>query len=97
MNGINGNSASRAYDQMSITAVRGTHHVARTEAGKAAAPKQAAAATVTISSEAQQLASAAEAQVDTHKIDALRAKIADGSFQIDHSKVATKMVRDLLR
>lgn len=44
---------------------------------------------VTLSSQAKQLAS--ENALDTAKIDRLRAALANGTFNIDHAAIATKI------
>ena len=91
MKGISGNPALDAYDRMSVTAVNRSPSVGRAEAAKVERPEHSPAAKVSISAQAQQLAgSAAEAQAT--KVDALREKIKDGTFQVDAYRVAARML-----
>jgi negative regulator of flagellin synthesis FlgM len=56
----------------------------------------AGAVTVSLSQKAQELASSqatsASSDVDTAKVDRLKSAIASGSFQVDSSKIASKIV-----
>lgn len=90
MKPIVGNPAFAAYQRMSVTRVGGS-----STATPATAPVDAAkplpAADVQISSRARELA-AAEEHHDSARIEALKQKLEDGSFQIDLKKIAEKML-----
>jgi flagellar biosynthesis anti-sigma factor FlgM len=93
MKGITGNPALDAYDRMSVTAVSRAATVVRPQAIRTEQPDQTPAAKVTISSQAQELAStAAEAQVNTQKVDQLRAQINNGTYRVDTQLVASRVL-----
>jgi flagellar biosynthesis anti-sigma factor FlgM len=89
MKPIVGNPAFAAYQRMSVTRVGGS-----TAATPAAPPVEAArplpAADVQISSRARELA--ASEQPDHSRVEALKQKLEDGSFQMDLRKIAEKMI-----
>ena len=92
MKGITRNPAIDAYQRAAITPVRPTQQArpGETARGKLGSPE---AAKVTISAEARQLASTADANdVNTQKIEAIRAAMNEGTLRIDAHVVADKMV-----
>ena len=90
MKSITGNPALDAYQRMAVSRVSGATPAARVEPGKAEQGPPPEAARVSISSEARDLA--AGSHVDTHKVEDLRAKVQDGSFQVDAALVARRML-----
>lgn len=92
MKSITGNPALDAYQRMAVTPVARTKATPPVENQASATAPQAAH--VTISAEAHQLA-AAGAAVDVEKVKALKASIEDGSFQVDSSVVARRMLDTL--
>ena len=93
MKGITGNPALDAYHRMAISPVGGARPVERPEAS-AATSTGSAAAQITISSQARDLA-AESAAVDTKKVDALRQRIENGQYQIDAQMIASGMIDQL--
>jgi flagellar biosynthesis anti-sigma factor FlgM len=91
MKGITSNTALDAYQRMAVTQVSGARAPAKPEA---AAPQRQSgeAANVTISREARQLAAEAGGAVDTQKVDALRAQVEAGTYQVDAQRVAARML-----
>lgn len=102
MKGVGNNPALDAYQRM-ITPVRRTGTLSADPAAESTtvAPGQAAradeAAKVSISGQARELAEAkAEAaQVDTAKVDALKAAIQARTFNIDPTVVAERLLDEL--
>jgi flagellar biosynthesis anti-sigma factor FlgM len=90
MKPIQGNPAFAAYQRMSVSRVGGAPGPTAA-VPPADAAKPLPAADVQISSRARELA-ASEQKPDSPRIEALRAKLEDGSFQIDLRKVAEKMI-----
>ncbi len=89
MKGITGNPALDAYQRMAVKPVapqQRTEGTSSTTRGSASE-----AAKVSISAEAQSLA-ASSGQVNHAKVDALRAAIADGTFRVDSTHVAQRML-----
>lgn len=93
MKGITGNPALDAYHRMAISPVGGARPVERPEAS-AATSAGSAAAQITISSQARDLA-AESASVDTAKVEALRDRIKNGQHQIDTQMIASQMIAQL--
>jgi flagellar biosynthesis anti-sigma factor FlgM len=95
MKGVSGNPALDAYNRMSVSAVNASQTVRRAEPAQAEnkPEPQQNAAKVTISNEARQLATgAAEAQVNTQKVDALRSQLESGNLKLDSRLIASRMV-----
>jgi flagellar biosynthesis anti-sigma factor FlgM len=90
MKGISGNPALDAYQRFAVKSVSSAQRAEGTE-GVAARPKATEAAKVSISSEARELASGG-GQVNTQKVDRLKAAISDGSFRVESSVVAQRML-----
>jgi negative regulator of flagellin synthesis FlgM len=90
MKGITGNPALDAYQRFAVKSVSSAQ---RTEGASGTAPRPQAteAAKVSISSEARELA-AGNGQVNTQKVERLRAAIAEGSYRVDSSIVAQRML-----
>jgi flagellar biosynthesis anti-sigma factor FlgM len=91
MKGITGNPALDAYQRFAVKPV----HTAREADGPAQAghrPPSPEAAKVNISSEAR---AAADSPVNVHKVESLKAAIADGSFKVDSRVVAQRMLDGL--
>jgi flagellar biosynthesis anti-sigma factor FlgM len=89
MKPIVGNPAFAAYQRMSVTRVGSS--AAATPTAAVEAPRPLPAADVQISTRARELA-ASEERPDTPRIEALKQKLEDGSFQIDTRKIAEKML-----
>lgn len=90
MKGITGNPALDAYQRMAVKPV-GAPPRAEGATGTAAPGPRTEAAKLSISAEAQSLA-ANQGAGDTAKVDSLRAAIADGSFRVDATHVAQRML-----
>lgn len=90
MKGITGNPALDAYQRFAVKSVSSAQ---RTEGTSSTAirPQATEAARISISSEARELA-AGGGQVNTQKVDRLKAAIADGSFRVDSNLVAQRML-----
>ena len=93
MKGITGNPALDAYHRMAISPVGGARPVERPEASSST-PTSSAAAQITISSQARDLAADA-ASVDTAKVDAIRDRIKNGQHQVDPQMIAARMIEQL--
>jgi flagellar biosynthesis anti-sigma factor FlgM len=93
MKGITGNPALDAYQRF---AVKGVSSAQRAEgaSGTAPRPQGTEAAKVSISTEARELASGSE-QVNAQKVERLKAAIEDGSFRVDATLVAQRMLDGL--
>src|SRR5262245_37411359 len=92
MKGIGNNPAIDAYQRMAVSSVSNVRAPERVEPGT---PQQAPtrAAEVRISAEARELAvSQAEGGFDVQKVQALKTKINDGSFQINPQLVAERLL-----
>jgi negative regulator of flagellin synthesis FlgM len=93
MKGVSGNPALDAYQRMAVAPV-----------SQAKAPDQSAvasggdksseAAQVSISSHAKELAGRSS-EVDPQKVEALKAQVDNGSFQVNAAAVAEKLVQAL--
>jgi flagellar biosynthesis anti-sigma factor FlgM len=95
MKGITGNPALDAYHRMAISPVGGARPVERAE-GTTKASADSPAAQVQISSRARDLAlEANNASADAQKVDALKQRIAEGSFRVDSQMIATRMIEQL--
>jgi flagellar biosynthesis anti-sigma factor FlgM len=92
MKGVSGNPALDAYQRMAVSPVSGARRAAPVASAEVeATPAQAAK--VNISSEARTRASsAAEGQIDVQKVESLKAKLAEGSYQIDAKLVASRLL-----
>jgi flagellar biosynthesis anti-sigma factor FlgM len=92
MKGIGNNPAIDAYQRMAVSSVGNVRPPERVESGT---PQQAPsrAAEVRISAEARELAaSQVEGGFDVQKVQALKAKIADGSYSINPQLVAERLL-----
>ena len=95
MKGITGNPALDAYHRMAISPVGAARPIERVEQSTAT-PTSAQAAEVKISARARDLATeSAERGVDLQKVEALKQRIADGSFRVDAQAVASRMIEQL--
>jgi flagellar biosynthesis anti-sigma factor FlgM len=88
---------SRIVDAYMKTSVVGATSPARESHGASptAASSTSDAAQVTISEEARALMAGASAPVDHAKVEALKAKIAEGTFKVDPHTVAKRIVDKL--
>jgi len=88
---------SRIVDAYMKTSLVGATSPARPSQGASptAAPSHTDAAQVTISEEARALMAGASAPVDHNKIEALKTKIAEGTFKVDPHAVAKRIVDKL--
>jgi flagellar biosynthesis anti-sigma factor FlgM len=94
MKGIGNNPAIDAYQRMAVSSVGGVRPTERVESG--AQPAGSRAAEVSISAQARELAaSQAEGGFDVQKVEALKAKINDGSFQVNPQLVAERLLERL--
>ena len=87
MKGITGN-VSNAYQRYAVRPLSSSQEAQGTTERTARAPS-AEAAKVTISAQARELAGGA---VNTQKVEALKAAIADGSFKVNSNVVAQKIL-----
>lgn len=89
MKGISSNPALDAYQRMSVQKVGSTPTVERPQGSIQG--KGAEAAQVSISSEARKLA-ASSPEVDVQKVEALKARLAAGTFKINPEEIAARLV-----
>lgn len=95
MKGITGNRTVDAYTRAGLNPVGAARPAERPEPS-AASSGPSAAAQVTISSRARDMATeSADASVDAAKVEHLRQRISDGSFQVDPQKIAQQMIHQL--
>lgn len=87
MKGITGNVSS-AYQRFAVKPLSSLQQSQGTNERTTRAPSTEAAK-VTISAQARELAGAA---VNAEKVEALKASIADGSFKVDSTVVAQKLL-----
>jgi negative regulator of flagellin synthesis FlgM len=93
MKGITNNPALDAYHRMAVNPVSGPRPTDKVESGSSAPTE---AAKVTISTQARDLAAqAAGGGIDTHKVEALKAQVQQGTFQVDPKAIATRMLDEL--
>jgi flagellar biosynthesis anti-sigma factor FlgM len=91
MKGVGNNPAIDAYQRMAVPSVGNVRAPERLETGTQQAPSRAAE--VRISAEARELAvSQAEGGFDVQKVQALKDRISDGSFQINPQLVAERLL-----
>jgi flagellar biosynthesis anti-sigma factor FlgM len=90
MKGITGNPALDAYQRFAVKSVSSAQRAEGTN-GAARPPQPTEAAKVSISTEARELASGS-GQVNTQKIERLKAAITEGSFRVDSTIVAQRML-----
>ncbi|HMR08848.1 MAG TPA: flagellar biosynthesis anti-sigma factor FlgM [Polyangiaceae bacterium] len=94
MKGITGNPALDAYHRMAVSPVGEARPAAKVDAEQSQAPAEAAK--VSISAEARELAAGGVGGgVDAQKVEALKARIDEGSFQIDPQKIAGRILDEL--
>ena len=91
MKGISGSPVLDAYHRMAISPVGGAKAV-EGPAPVAAVPGGSENAEVKISAKARGLATDGDAAIDTAKVNDLKAKIHSGDFQLDHAKMAERML-----
>lgn len=91
MKGVGNNPAIDAYQRMAVSPVAGVRPAERADAGTQ--PALSRAAEVSISAQARELAaSQTEGGFDVQKVEALKAKINDGSFQVNPQLVAERLL-----
>ncbi|MEN9580589.1 MAG: Anti-sigma-28 factor, FlgM [Pseudomonadota bacterium] len=90
MKGITGNPALEAYQRFAVKPVSSAQQ-AQGAGVDPASTTSTKAAKVSISAEARELA-AGNAPVNTQKVESLRAAIVDGSFQVNPTLVAQRML-----
>jgi flagellar biosynthesis anti-sigma factor FlgM len=91
MKGVGNNPAIDAYQRMAVSSVGGVRPAERVEAGTQ--PATSRAAEVSISAQARELAaSQAQGGFDVQKVEALKAKIQDGNYQINPQVVAERLL-----
>ena len=91
MKGISGSPVLDAYHRMAIKPVGGAP-VVQGPAPVASPAGGAENAEVKISAKARGLATDGDAAIDTAKVNDLKAKIHNGEFQLDHAKIAERML-----
>lgn len=89
MKGITGNSVLDAYQRMAVRPVDGPR--APQAVGGAEPGGHEQAATVSISTEARQLAGA-ERSMDVAKVESLKSSIGNGTYRVDAQAVARRML-----
>lgn len=95
MKGVSNNPALSAYQRMAVKPISATQAAGKTEqVTHSSTPRPQDAAKVSISSEARELAGAAGG-VRTEKVAALKAAISDGSFKVDSTAIATRLVDEV--
>lgn len=92
MKGITGNSALEAYRRVALAPVNPSAQSAPAANVGTAERNPTQAAKVSISAEARDLAVQGDAKVNQKKVDALKAKISDGSFQVNSQLVASRLL-----
>ena len=90
MKGIRENPALDAYQRMAVSPVSAARPPVREEGGVEAGSTPVAH--VSISSRARDLAAGAGPELDVQKVEALKAKIADQSFQMDAEQIAKRLL-----
>jgi flagellar biosynthesis anti-sigma factor FlgM len=93
MKGITGNPVLDAYGRMAVTPVGAARPVETIESGGGSAAAATAAAEVSISAHARELAGGGK--FDAEKVEALKTRIAEGTFKIDSQDVARRMLEAL--
>jgi flagellar biosynthesis anti-sigma factor FlgM len=89
MKGISGSPVLDAYQR--LAPVKGTTQV-QGPAPVATAPTPGENAEVKISAKARGLAADGDAAIDTAKVNDLKQRIASGDLQLDHEKIAKRML-----
>jgi len=92
MKGITGNSALEAYRRVALAPVNPSAPTAPAEKVGTAERSPTQAAKVSISAEARDLAVQGDAKVNQKKIDALKAQISEGTFQVNSQLVASRII-----
>jgi flagellar biosynthesis anti-sigma factor FlgM len=92
MKGITGNSALEAYRRVALTPVSSATPAAAPEAAATAERNPTEAAKVSISTEARALAAKGDSEVNSKKVESLRAAISDGSFKVNSHLVAERLL-----
>lgn len=95
MKGISGSPVLDAYHRMAGTSAVGKAAAVQGPAPVAPTTPGADNAEVKISAKARGLATDAGADIDTAKVNDLKAKIHAGDFKVDHEKVASRMLERL--
>lgn len=93
MKGITGNSALEAYRRVALAPVNPSAPTAPAEKVGTAERSPTQAAKVSISAEARDLAVQGDTKVNQKKVEALKASIADGSFQVNSQLVAQRLLQ----
>ncbi len=94
MKGVSGNPALDAYQRMAVSPVSSAKPQAKPQATEKPEPGSEAAQ-VSISAKARNLATQSTQQLDVQKVEALKAQIQQGTFQVDPAAVAQKLVHAL--
>jgi flagellar biosynthesis anti-sigma factor FlgM len=92
MKGITGNSALEAYRRVALAPVNPSAPAAPAEKAGAADRSPTAAAKVSISAQARDLAAKGDVTVNQKKVDALKSSISEGSFQVNSHLVASRIL-----
>jgi flagellar biosynthesis anti-sigma factor FlgM len=93
MKGITGNPVLDAYGRMAVTPVGAARPAEGIESGGSASSAATPAAEVSISAHARDLA--AGGKYDAEKVEALKTRIAEGTFKINSQDVARRMLEAL--
>jgi flagellar biosynthesis anti-sigma factor FlgM len=93
MKGITGNPVLDAYGRMAVTPVGAARPAEVIESGGSAGSPATPAAEVSISAHARDLA--ASGKFDVEKVEALKTRIAEGTFKINSQDVARRMLEAL--
>jgi flagellar biosynthesis anti-sigma factor FlgM len=93
MKGITGNPVLDAYHRMAVNPVGAARPVAPAAASANTTSPVGTAADVKISSRAYDLAASTEqATVDAQKVESIKKRISEGSFQVNNELIAQRML-----
>jgi flagellar biosynthesis anti-sigma factor FlgM len=92
MKGISSQAAVNAYQRAGIKPIGNAQHAPSIKEQQPTPRENPGAAKVSISKEARALATENSAQLQAQKVDALRAQVESGNYQIDSSRIAERML-----
>ncbi len=92
MKGISSQAAVNAYQRAGIKPIGHAQQASTIQEQPQPPRENAGAAKVSISKEARALATENSAQLESEKVEALRAQVESGSYQIDAARIAERML-----